>query len=292
MSLTKHPPEVVFNGDSFLNYTNKKDRLTDNETVIDLENREVVASLLKGFLNIYFEEDEDPIWLPRDELDELESIVNNFKSVIENTIANEATTLHTAKGIFHLLNDEKFEAFKTSNYMINSIMTNKEDKNIIFSCNCRNNKRFRDLQKKRYNKLAAKHSHLTDKLRDKTTELDLTKKENQRLKQELKILQSRVEKNITLTDYGIFDKYICDTVEQHTGRKRDFYNGVKNNITDFLRIETVGEIIKKDFNISVVEFIRVFKELKTHRIIAAHPVINRNMNKIKKRIKQVINNQV
>tara|TARA_R110002153_G_scaffold273139_1_gene443169 strand:+ start:3739 stop:4521 length:783 start_codon:yes stop_codon:yes gene_type:complete len=148
---------------------------------------------------------------------------------------------------------------------------------------------------KNHDRLSSKYSNALNtikSLKEETLEIKISQQalleENKILREELKALKAQMIENNYLEDYSIMDKYICDKVQKETGFKRNFYAGIKNNIKDFVNIDKVNEIIKKDFNITLSKFITVFRDIKIKRVITAHPQITLSNKSVKKRIRKLI----
>ena len=87
------------------------------------------------------------------------------------------------------------------------------------------------------------------------------------------------QKTNYIDKYNRIDKYIDNTIYSITGIKRDFKQGIHNNINAFNQLKNIDEILKKDFNITKQQFKIYFKNIKNLRLQQAHEDISHIGNK-------------
>lgn len=124
----------------------------------------------------------------------------------------------------------------------------------------------------------------------------IIKKENESLKEAVDTLKKRIQVHSELSKisykYEILDTFINKTVEENTGRIRDYGAGIYNKITDFMRIRNISKICIDTLGITSEEFYKQFISLRNTRNETCHPRLkNRDLKNISKVIVQYINSR-
>lgn len=122
-----------------------------------------------------------------------------------------------------------------------------------------------------------------NKKKPKNDNYKVIKKENESLKEAVDTLKKRIKIHSELSEisykYEIIDSFINKTVEDSTGRIRDYNTGVYNKINDFMKIQDINKICRDSLNLSANEFLEKFKEIRAKRNTICHPVVKSKDNK-------------